>query len=191
VARRLFVTGNPTAGKSHLAKMLVERIGARRGDGDAARFALKDDPRYADAVCFYLNQDEAAYYAKTTPEERWSNLVRQSETIWPALREWVERESAEAGDSPVVFEGVNLLPDLVARDFPGEVGCAILSPSQETVAARLAEKPRWGDLGMQAHEAAEFFLEQVPRYRALAETAGWPVFTSADEALPWALKQLG
>jgi len=188
--KRLFITGIPTAGKSTLAKMLAEKTGARVGDGDAARYALKDDPRYAAAVNFYLDQDEARYYATTTPEQRWANLVRQSETVWPGLREWIEREGGAAGDAPVVFEGVNLLPDLVARDFPGTPTCVIVSGSREEVAARLAAKPRWGELEMQAHEAAEFFLEQVPRYHAEAGRHGFPVFESADAALGWCLERL-
>lgn len=67
--------------------MLAEQIGAVRGDGDAARYELRDDPRYRSAVCCYLDRDEAGFHASTNPDERWEILRNQSEAIWPASAE--------------------------------------------------------------------------------------------------------
>lgn len=188
--RRLFITGNPTAGKSTLRKMIVERTGARAFSVDRVRAEIADDPRYRPFVNFYLDQDERTYIDSTTPDERWVHLIAQSDGLWPPTKERIDGET-RADAAPIVFEGVSLMPHLVARDFPGEPICVVVSSSLDDVLVRLAEQPRWGDTPeLQALEAEHFFNVEAPRYRALAEAHGWPVFTSADEALPWCLEKL-
>ncbi len=188
--RRLFITGNPTAGKSTLAKRLAEVAGATVFHCDRVRDEIGKDDRYRPLVNFYLDQDEQTYIDSTTPDERWAHLVAQSEGMWPPTKEWIDAKSRDAA-APLVFESVNLLPHLIARDFPGEPICAVVSGSLDDVLARLAADPRWGSTPeLQALEAEHFFNVEAPRYRALAEAHGWPVFTSADEALPWCLSHL-
>lgn len=180
----LFVTGNSTAGKSTLARDAAKKLKVAVESGDHMRVSLYRDRVYGPTARFYESQaDESEYYATTSERERWENLRRQSERLWPALSMKV-LAAYRIARKPIVVEGVNFMPDLVARDFPDHPIIAIVCDDEESVRARLAEKPRWGRTpDLQMLEAREIAKEQAPRYRTLTLAAGGQVFASSNEAL--------
>lgn len=83
--KRIFITGIPTAGKSHLAKLLAEKVGGVAVNLDDLRSSIANDPRYKRWVEFYLNQDEKEYLTEISAADQWKNLVAQSEALWPTF----------------------------------------------------------------------------------------------------------
>ncbi|MCK9273372.1 zeta toxin family protein, partial [Candidatus Gracilibacteria bacterium] len=81
--KNIFITGIPTSGKSYLAKKLSEKIGAKVVHLDDLRESLSTNETYKKWTNFYLDQDEETYLMKTTPEQKWQDLVNQSEGLWP------------------------------------------------------------------------------------------------------------
>ncbi len=176
--QRLFITGIPTAGKSYLAKKLAEEVGGIYVSVDDMRPNLAKKEQYKKWVNFYLNQDESTYYATTSYDEQWNNLVRQSEGLWPGVLEGIAQYADE--DKPVIFEAVNILPHLAHRDLqiPGIV---LIGKSLEETLKRNKEVPRWGaSEELQKLEADAFFNSERPRYKNEAEKFGYPVFETAD-----------
>jgi 2-phosphoglycerate kinase len=184
--KRLFITGIPTAGKSHLAQMIVSKIGGIHIDIDDIREEIAQDLKYKKWANFYLNQDEKTYYMTTTHDQQWQNLVRQSEGMWPAILEKIQNYANEI--KPVIFEGVNILPHLAKKDLPFP-GIAIMGKSFEEVFKRNKEEPRWGKTEkLQKLEAEAFFYGERPHYKAEAEKYGYPIFETANSAFEQAVK---
>lgn len=178
--KRLFITGIPTSGKSYLAKKLAEAVGGIALSLDDLRENLSQEEAYRSVVNFYLDQDEKTYLTETSPDDQWKHLVFQSEALWPAFLEEIERYVDE--EKTVIFECVNMLPHLAFRDlyFPGVV---LIGNTPEETLARTKESVRWGDTEeLQKLEAKTFFLVERPRYKAEGEKYGYPIFESADEA---------
>jgi hypothetical protein len=203
---RIFITGIPTAGKSYLAKKLLRTIGGTYLEIDNLRMELARDPRYRQWINFYVDQDELSYYRDNDYEAQWQNLVRQSEQIWPALLASIRRyENSDIPlksriatlarnplnrASPIIFEGVNLLPHLTAKDlsFPGFV---IAGKSYEDTISRNMRQPRWGKTEeLQRMEANAFWYGERPHYIAEAERYGYRIFETADEAFPVIMNML-
>ncbi len=180
LGKRLFVTGIPTAGKSYLSRRLASEVGGISVSLDHHRQAISSDERYKKWIRFYSNKDEKEYFANTSPEEQWQNLVNQSEALWPAFLEKIDLYSEET--SPVIFESVNLLPHIVKGDFDFS-GIVLVGASYESVLERNMADPRWGNTKeLQEMEAKYFFGVERPGYTKEAERFGYQVFESADEA---------
>lgn len=184
--KRLFITGIPTAGKSYLAKKLADAIGGVHVQVDHIRNNVKDHPEYENWVNFYYKQDKGTYYRTTTYDEQWKNLVDQSEGIWPEVFEKINDYRNE--NSPVIFEGVNILPHLAKRDLSFN-GVCIIGTSLENVIRRNTEDNRWGDTEIEIQSEA-FFLGERPHYKEEAEKHGYPVFETSDEAFEKALAMM-
>lgn len=179
--KRLFITGIPTAGKSWAGNLLETELGAVHVEIDDIRAVLQDDPKYQKWVNFYFNQNEKEYLTQTTPEDQWENLIKQSEGLWPALREKIQ--SYDKDERDVVFEGVNLLPHLMKRDFPDFDGIVMLGPSFEKTFERNKQSPRWGHTEeLQRLEVEAFYYGERPRYKAEGEKFGYRVCDTATEA---------
>lgn len=175
-----FITGIPTSGKSWLGKKLATELGIRYVSVDAIRDEVMNDPAFEEWVNFYWKQDEKAYYETTTPDQQWQDLVKQSEALWALIRGKIEEVVASGASA--IFEGVNILPHLAARDleFPGIV---LLGASFEETFERNKKTPRWGATeDLQRLEADEFFNVQRPRYEQAAEQYGYKSFTDINEA---------
>lgn len=186
--KRLFLTGIPTGGKSYLGKKLAEKVGGICVSTDDMREELSKDPQYKEWIEFYLNQDEHAYYTTKNYDEQWDNLVKQSEVMWPGVLEKILEYEKEG--RPVIFEGVNLLPHLIKRDF-NIPGLVIIGKSLEDVFNRCKSNPRWGNTEeLWKLEADAFFNGERPRYKREAEKYGYEVFESADEAMEFATSHL-
>jgi hypothetical protein len=180
-AKRLFITGIPTSGKSCLAKQIVLKSGGIAIFLDDLRKNISVNDQYGKWTNFYFDKDERNYLTKTTPEKHWQDLVAQSEGLWPTFLEEIERYKNE--ERLVVFECVNILPHIARKhlDFPGIV---LIGKSYEETLERNKRNPRWGNsVELQELEAKTFFEVERPRYKAEAEKYGYEVFESADEAL--------
>ncbi len=188
MSKDFFITGIPTSGKSYLAEKLAKEVGGVHVRIDDWREKEVGDPRFKQAINFYLDQDEKTYYTTTTFDEQWANLVWQSEELWLGIMEYIKSFDQES--RLVIFEGVNLLPHLVKRDLDFAGVCLIGTTFEETLRRNMAD-PRWGETEeLQKLEAGAFFYGERPRYQAEAAKCGYPVFTSAEEAYPEVLRLL-
>jgi len=184
--KRLFITGIPTAGKSYLADKLADKFGGLAIHLDDFRESLAADPKYRDAVNFYLDQDERTYLTTISLDEQWNNLVRQSEALWPAMLTKIKSYDNE--ERPVVFDSVNIFPYLAKRDLNFS-GVILIGSSYEETLERNKKDPRWGKTEeLQILEAKYFFNIERPHYQAEGEKYGYSIFTSADEAYEWLVK---
>lgn len=185
--KRIFITGIPTSGKSFLAKKLAERVGGEYVSTDDMRVEMSKIPEYKKWTDFYFNLDEKEYYENTSAEERWTNLVNQSEAMWPYIKEKIFSNNSA---KPIIFEGVNILPHLAKRDLPF-TGIALIGKSIDDVYMRLKECPRWGETEeLWKFEASSFFDGQRPRYRQGAIDCGYRFFETADDAFEYCVSLL-
>ncbi|MES2953087.1 MAG: hypothetical protein V4674_00820 [Patescibacteria group bacterium] len=186
--KRLCITGIPTGGKSYLARKLAAATGGVAVHLDDLREELSKDPAYRLWTQFFWEKDEAQYYAETSEEEQWNDLVRQSEGFWPAFLAKIR--SYENEPRPVIFESVNLLPHLVRQDLDMPM-VVLVGRSFEEVFLRNKKDPRWGTTEeLQRIEAKGFFEDDRPRYEAEAERFGLKTFETADEAFDYSLSLL-
>lgn len=185
-SKRLFITGIPTSGKSHLAKQLADKVGGIPVLFDDFRENLAQNDQYKKWTNFYLDVDEKEYLTKTNPEKQWENLVAQSEGLWPAFLQEIEKYKDET--KPVIFECVNILPHIAKKhlDF---LGIVLIGKSYEEILERNIKSPRWGNtLELQELEAKTFFEVERPHYKAEAEKYGYKVFENYDDAFAKALE---
>ena len=180
MSKRLFITDIPASGKSYLAKKLADSLGGIAVSLDDLREGLSNNKEYKKWTDFYLNQNEFEYLTKTSPTDQWSNLVAQSEALWPVFPAEIRKYENEL--RPVIFECVNILPHLAKRDlnFPGVV---LVGKNFEEIFERNKKDPRWGStVELQELEARTFFEVERPMYINEAKKYGYPVYESADEA---------
>ncbi len=178
--KRFFITGIPTAGKSWAGNLLANEMGAVHVEIDDIRATLQDDLRYSKWINFYFKLNEREYLKNLSPEQRWDDVVQQSEGLWPALEAKIK--SYEDEPRPVVFEGVNLMPHLMKKYFPEFDGAVLLGPSFEKTLERNTQSPRWGfTKELQRLEAECFFYDERPRYAKEADAYGYPAFDTATE----------
>ena len=176
----VFISGIPTAGKSFLAEKIANELGVLHIDMDELRGDMAKDPALKKWVGFFTDQDETRYWANTTCEQDWQNLVRQSEAFWPTFLKKID-EIIRAG-KPAIFEGVNILPHLAKRDLSFS-GIYLLGESFEITLQRNKKDSRWGDTEeLQRKEAEMFFYCQGEMYRKEAEKYGYKTFRDMREA---------
>lgn len=203
---KIFITGIPTAGKSYLAKRIIKETGGIYLETDNLRAKLARNPVYKKWTNFFKDQDEYEYLNNTDTEKHWNDLVKQSENLWPGILAEIRKYENEeipllpkiaaklhkykSENRPIVFEGVNILPHLAAKDlsFPGIV---LIGKSLEEVRNRNRKNPRWGKTEeLQRIEAESFWYIERPRYAEEAEKYGYKVFETADEAFLEIIKTL-
>ncbi|MCL4392113.1 zeta toxin family protein [Patescibacteria group bacterium] len=184
----VFITGIPAAGKSFIAEKIAKEHGIMHVDVDSFRVEMEKDPKLELWVNYFWNKDEAKYFEKSC-EERWKDIVDQSEAFWPFFSNRM-REIMQSNSS-AIFEGVNLLPHIVSRDFqfPGVV---LLGESFETIFGRNKQDPRWGKTeDLQKKEAESFFFCEGEQYKKEGEQYGWKAFSDPSEAERKLLKIMG
>lgn len=186
--KRLFITGIPTSGKSYLAKKLAERVGGIAVLLDGVRENLAQDERYRKWTQLYFDRDEYEYLVHTSPDEQWQNLVAQSEGLWTGFLREIEKYKDE--EKPVIFECVNLLPN-ITRKYLSFDGIVLLGKSYEQILERNKLNPRWGKTEvLQELESKYFFEVERPHYKEEAEKYRYKTFETADEAFNTALEML-
>ncbi len=187
--KRIFITGIPASGKSYLANKTIKEIGGIHIALDDIREELTKNQTYAVWANFYFNQDENIYYRRRDGgNKRWDDLVQQSEALWPAFLETIEKYKNEP--SLVIFEGVNILPHLAKQDLEFS-GYVLLGENFEEIFERNKANPRWGNTEkLQKREAQEFFYEERPRYKAEADKYGYQTFEDSEDAFREIIKHL-
>lgn len=176
----VFIGGIPASGKSFLAKKIAEKTNAFHLDIDTLRSEMAEDPNLKPWVNFYWDQDEKIYLTETSCQEKWSNLVKQSETFWPFILGKINR--AKQSHPVAVFEAVNILPHLAAKDldFPG---IFLIGETFEQIFERIKKSPRWGKTEeLQKLEAEAFFYCERENYKREVEKYGFKTFTNSEEA---------
>lgn len=175
-----FISGIPAAGKSFLAKKIVDKTGAFHLDIDTLREVIERDPQIEPWVNFYWNQDEKKYLTEVSYEEQWKNFVQQSEAFWPTILKKIKE--VQSSHKSAIFEGVNILPHLAAKDLDFS-GIYLLGESVEQIFERNKKVPRWGSTEeLQRLEAETFFNGERPNYKREAEKYRFKTFEKADEA---------
>src|SRR3989338_5488335 len=175
-----FISGIPASGKSYLAAKVAKTVGALHIEIDELRKEMGKNPELKKWVMFFWNHDEAEYWKNTNCDEQWENLKNQSEAFWPTILEKIS-EIQKSG-KPAIFEGVNILPHLAAKDLEFR-GIVLLGSSLEDIFERNKKEPRWGRTEeLQRMEAGGFYNCERPRYKAEAEKYGYPVFSDVKEA---------
>lgn len=176
----VFISGIPSSGKSFLARKVAQKTGTFHLDTDTLRDGMAKDPKLEPWVNFYWNQDERKYLTETPCGAQWQNLVRQSEAFWSTILKKIEE--VKKSHKMAIFEGVNILPHLAAKDldFPGVV---LLGKSLEEIFERNKNNPRWGSTEeLQRLEAEVFFYCERENYRREAEKYGFKTFTNPEQA---------
>jgi adenylate kinase len=188
MGKQIIITGIATAGKSYLARQLAERTNGIFVDMDKVRDSMQSDPQLEKWVNFYWNKNELEYLTNTSPDEMWTNIVRQSEAFWPVFLEKINSYKNET--RPVIFESVNLLPHLVYKDL--KIPCIVLvGSSYEEILERNIREPRWGSgITLQTLEAKIFFEIERPKYIQEANIYDYPVFNTPEQAMNTALNLL-
>lgn len=185
----VFISGIPASGKSFLAKKIAEKTNSFHLDIDTLRSEMAKDTKLEPWVSFYWNKDERKYLTETSCEEKWSNLVKQSEAFWPFIVKKIEE--IKSIHDLAIFETVNILPHLAFKDldFPG---IFLLGESLEQIHERIKMSPRWGNTKeLQKLEAETFFNCERENYKKEAEKYGFKAFTNsgvAEEELSRLLK---
>ena len=183
-----FISGIPASGKSYLAAKVAKVVGALHIEIDELREEMGKDSELKKWAMFFWNKNEEKYWQNTSCEQQWENLKNQSEAFWPTVLKKV-KEIQESGKL-AIFEGVNILPHLAAKDlqFPGII---LLGSSLENIFERNKKEPRWGKTEeLQRMEAEGFYDCERPRYKAEAEKYGYPIFSDVKEAEEKLLKIL-
>jgi 2-phosphoglycerate kinase len=177
--KNVFISGIPTAGKSHLADKIAKITGAVHFNIDDFREEMRSDPKFKQWIDFFADQDEKKYWEEHSHEERWENMKRQSEGIWPFIKNKIN-DALESGQVSI-FEGVNLLPHLISEiDIDG---IYLLGESEETVLERNRKDPRWGETEELLKKQSESFFQcERPMYKKEAEKHGFKTFTDSDMA---------
>ena len=107
-------------------------------------------------------------------------MIKQSEALWPEIV--IKIKDVIKSGKPAIFEGVNLLPHLIAKDlkFPGII---LLGNSFEEIFERNKQEPRWGQTEeLQKKEAEIFFYCEGPIYKRESEKYGLKTFSDIKEA---------
>lgn len=179
----VFITGTPTAGKSHLAHKISASLGLRHIKIDDLWDTVKDDPALEPWYNYFWHKDEADYYRASPPEKLWQDIVDQSEAFWPTAKKHIEQTLSEG--KPAVFEGVSLLPHLM-QQLPLK-GVVLIAASENQIFDRLKAAPRWSETEeLQRVEAHAFFTVEGTNYAEQAKRHGYPLFTdpvAAESAL--------
>lgn len=186
--KRIIITGIPTSGKSHLAKRLAEDFGGKAVFLDDLRENISTDPKYKPWTDFFLNQDEGVYYETSSPQKLWSDLVRQSEGLFPAFVDEINKYQDE--DGLVIFECVNLLPSIVKKQFDFEL-IVLVGKSFDEIFERNKKSPRWGSTEeLQRLEAKNFFEVERPEYIREAKEYNCKYFEDGDLAYDYIVNNL-
>lgn len=176
----VFIGGIPASGKSFLAGKVAKATGALHVSIDGLREEMSKNPELEPWVNLYWKLDEEQYYNTTPCEEQWNNLVKQSEAFWPSILKKVK--DVQKSGQFAIFEGVNILPHLAAKDFDFP-GIFLLGSSFGEIFERNKRAPRWGNtVSLQKKEAEAFFNCERPNYLKEAKRCGYKTFTDSPEA---------
>ena len=180
IMKYTFISGIPASGKSYLAAKVAKAVGVLHVEIDDLREEMRDDMELRKWVDFFWDQDEVEYWKNTSCDQQWENLKNQSEAFWPAILKRIRK--VQESENPAIFEGVNILPHLVATDLQFS-GIILAGNSLKDIFERNKKEPRWGKTEeLQRKEAEAFYNCEQPMYIAEAEKYGYHVFSDIKEA---------
>ena len=185
----VFITGCPGAGKSTLGRMLAEETGATQMYIDGLKKVMRKDEKLKPWVLFFSRKDEGEYWKATSAKEHWMNMVRQSEAFWPRVKAVIT--SFQKKHDKLIVDGANMMPHLVAQDFPDMLGIVLLPPSRRVLFKRLQAEPRWTrkDRKLQKLESKRYWKE-AKMYAKEARLLGYPVFRDPNKAKEYLVSML-
>lgn len=176
----IFISGIPATGKSYLAEKVAETCGMLHIKIDHWRNELRKDKNLKEWVDFFWNKNEKEYWERTSCDEQWENIVKQSEAIWPEILRKIKE--IQKTRKSAIFEGVNILPHLASRDLNFS-GIVLLGESFEKIFERNKKDPRWGKTeDLQRKEAEAFWNCERPHYQKEAKIYHFKTFTNPAEA---------
>jgi hypothetical protein len=176
----IFISGIPTAGKTHLAKKVANILGISYFSLDDWRDELSADPELKKWIDFFWNLDEEKYWREVTCDQQWENIKNQSEAFWPSFLKKINE--IQGTGVPAIFEAVNILPHLAHRDLDFS-GVYLLGESYEKVLERNKRDPRWGETELfQEQEAKAIWNCERPKYQEEAEKYGFETFNDPELA---------
>ena len=180
----VFITGCPGAGKSTLGRRLAQETGATQMYIDGLKKVMAKNPSLKPWVYFFSRLDEAHYWRTTDAQEHWLHMVAQSDAFWPHVKPVIEAFVKK--HDAVIVDGANMMPHLVARDYPHMKGVVLLPPSRRELLRRLQTEPRWSreNPELLSLEAKRYWQESK-RYARAARRYGYPVFRDADKAFAY------
>lgn len=184
----LFITGIPAVGKSSLAKEIAREIKYNYVGIDDIRDNLEDDPQFKSWVTFFWDKDEKEYWRSAICKTHWNNLKKQSEILWPVIKKKID--SIIETRIPTIFEGVNLLPHLIQKDFPYSE-LVMLGNSQEEIFQTLLKESRWGETEeLKLLEASWFFNCERNHYQEEAQKYNFQTADTYEAARHALLKMI-
>lgn len=183
----LFIGGPPTSGKSYLAEKISQEMGTLHICTDKLRkkITFNDESFFVWKEFFISKPSE--YWDLVTGEEYVKDCRLQTEAFWPKLVEEIKQLQLE--HVAVIFEGVDMLPDLVRRDLDLE-GIYLVCKSEGE--SYLRNKERWGESDkLLQRESVLYATDEAMEIRRLAGEFGYKVFSNSQEAEAELLSLLG
>ena len=113
----ILIGGMPTAGKSTIATAIANQLGIPWFSTDQIRTIMEGCVRRSDYPLLFNAEGHSAesFLTTYTPEEIADMEYRQSEEVWPAIKNFIEKDWVWSRG--FVLEGINIVPELVARDY--------------------------------------------------------------------------
>lgn len=116
--RTILICGAPTVGKTTMAKMLSAKFDLPWMSTDVIRDIMKTiaDPKQHPKL-FTEGHETAESFLGAFSAQRIAEMeIEQGTAVWPGIRHMIDTEYSWS--SGTIIEGVNLLPELIARDYP-------------------------------------------------------------------------
>lgn len=110
------IGGSPRSGKSTLAKMLGKKLDCKYLSVDDLRSAIlpyipKEELREKCPFEFMYFNDNDAFFEKYSPQEMLKADIRDAETLWPGVKEFLNHQFL--CDQDFILESVPLMPALI------------------------------------------------------------------------------
>ena len=116
--RIILIGGGPTAGKSTLAAALSKQLDLPWIGSDQIRAIMRLVASRQDHPHLFqpLGADTAEKFLSAYNTQEIVDLeIRQSAAVWPTVKQFIDQDYTWTDG--MIIEGVNLLPEFVARDF--------------------------------------------------------------------------
>lgn len=116
----ILMGGAPTTGKSTLAGLLAKHMGLPWISTDQIREIMRLYARREDHPKLFNPEgyDAEKFLTEFSASQIADMEMEQGEAVWPGIKEFIEDDYT--WKDGFVMEGVNILPHLIAKDFPNE-----------------------------------------------------------------------
>ncbi|MEZ4753035.1 MAG: AAA family ATPase [Bdellovibrionota bacterium] len=113
----ILIGGTPTVGKSTIAKLLSKHLSIPWISTDQIRIIMRATANRADMPKLFNPENYSAekFLTKFTAEEIVDLELEQGDATWIGIKTFIEDDYVWS--EGFIIEGVNILPNLIARDF--------------------------------------------------------------------------